>query len=122
DMVALRARAQERGRWAERYRYELGELIAIARAISSERDISKLLGLILEKSRYITNADAGSVYIVEGQALNPRERSLRFMVSQNDSVSLDFREFTMPIDEKSIVGQAVISRQLLNIPDMTKVA
>jgi HD-GYP domain-containing protein (c-di-GMP phosphodiesterase class II) len=118
DMVALRAKAQERGRWAERYRYELGELITIARAISSEKDISKLLGLILEKSRYVTGADAGSVYIVEGAALNPRERTLRFMVSQNDSVTFDSREFTMPIDDKSIVGRCVISRQLINIPDL----
>jgi HD-GYP domain-containing protein (c-di-GMP phosphodiesterase class II) len=118
DLVALRARATEKGRWAERYRYELGELIAISRAISSERDISKLLGLILEKSRYVTGADAGSVYIVEGQGLNPRERTLRFMVSQNDSVSFDSREFSLPVDEKSIVGRAVISRQLINIPDL----
>jgi HD-GYP domain-containing protein (c-di-GMP phosphodiesterase class II) len=118
DLVALRARAQERGRWAERYRYELGELIAISRALSSERDISKLLGLILEKSRYVTGADAGSVYIVEGQNLNPRERTLRFMVSQNDSIQIDFREFTLPVSEKSIVGRAVISRQIINIPDL----
>jgi HD-GYP domain-containing protein (c-di-GMP phosphodiesterase class II) len=118
DLVALKARALERGRWAERYRYELGELIAISRALSSERDISKLLGLILEKSRYVTGADAGSVYIVEGQGLNPRERTLHFMVSQNDSLQIDFREFTLPIDDKSIVGRAVISRQLINIPDL----
>jgi HD-GYP domain-containing protein (c-di-GMP phosphodiesterase class II) len=120
DLVALRARATEKGRWAERYRYELGELIAISRAISSERDIHKLLGLILEKSRYVTGADAGSVYIVEGQALNPRERTLRFMVSQNDSVSFDSREFSLPVTEKSIVGRAVISRQVINIPDLYK--
>jgi HD-GYP domain-containing protein (c-di-GMP phosphodiesterase class II) len=118
DLVALRSRATERGRWAERYRYELGELIAIARAISSERDIGKLLGLILEKSRYVTGADAGSVYIVEGEGLDPRGRTLRFMVSQNDSLSIDFREFTLPVDEKSIVGRAVISRQIINIPDL----
>jgi HD-GYP domain-containing protein (c-di-GMP phosphodiesterase class II) len=118
DLVALRARASERGRWAERYRYELGELIAISRAISSERDIGKLLGLILEKSRYVTGADAGSVYIVEGQALNPRERTLRFMVSQNDSISFDSSQFSLPVDEKSIVGRAVISRQVINIPDL----
>jgi len=36
---------------------------------------------------FASGADAGSVYIVEGQALNPRERTLRFMVSQNDSIS-----------------------------------
>jgi HD-GYP domain-containing protein (c-di-GMP phosphodiesterase class II) len=122
DLVQTRSRLSERGRWAERYKYELGELIAISRAIASERDIHKLLGLILEKSRYITNADAGSVYIVEGQALNPRERTLRFMISQNDSVQIDFREFTLPIDEKSIVGRAVIERQVINIADLTKVA
>ncbi len=118
DLVALRAKAQDRGRWAERYRYELGELIAISRAISSERDHHKLLGLILEKSRYITGADAGSVYIVEGQGLNPRERSLRFMVSQNDSVQFDSSEFTLPVDEKSIVGRAVLTRQVINVPDL----
>src|SRR5262249_18727083 len=120
DLVALRTRAQERGRWAERYRYELGELIAIARAISSERDISKLFGLIVEKSRYVTGADAGSVYIVEGATLIPRERIVRFMDSQSDSVQIDFREFTFPVDENSIVGRAVITRQPINIPDLYK--
>ncbi len=111
DVVEMRSRATEKGRWAERYRYELGELIAISRAISSERDVVKLLGLILEKSRYVTGADAGSVYTVEGT-------SLRFMVSQNDSTAIDFREFTLPVDGKSIVGAAVISRSNINIPDL----
>ena len=121
DLVALRARDSERGRVAERYKYELSELIDISRAISSERDIHKLLGLILEKSRYITGADAGSVYIVEGQALNPRERTLRFMVSQNDSIDIDFREHAFAVDDKTIVGRAVISRELINIPDMLRI-
>ncbi|HZS38304.1 MAG TPA: HD domain-containing phosphohydrolase, partial [Polyangia bacterium] len=114
DLIALRRRAAEGGR----YRDEIGELVAISRALSSERDISKLLGLILEKSRYITSADAGSVYTVEGRSLNPRERTLRFVVSQNDSVKIDFREFTLPVDEKSIVGRSVIERQVMNIPNL----
>ncbi len=120
DLVALRTREFERGRIAERYRYELGELVSIARAISSERDIGKLLGLILEKSRYVTGADAGSVYIVEGQALNPRERTVRFMVSQNDSIDINFSEHTFPVDDKTIVGRAIISRELINIHDLAR--
>jgi HD-GYP domain-containing protein (c-di-GMP phosphodiesterase class II) len=120
DLVALRAREQERGRTAEKYRSELGELVSIARAISSERDIGKLLGLILERSRYVTGADAGSVYIVEGQSLNPRERTVRFMVSQNDSVDINFSEHTFPVDDKTVVGRAIISRQLINIPDLQR--
>ena len=47
---------------------QLDELLAISRALSSERDIRKLLALILEKSRQITGADAGSVYVVEDEA------------------------------------------------------
>ena len=58
-----------------------------ARAITTERDIDKLLGLILEKSRFITGADAGSIYVVEGDDPAPR-RMLRFKLSQNDSVEL----------------------------------
>ncbi|HXU72912.1 MAG TPA: HD domain-containing phosphohydrolase [Polyangia bacterium] len=120
DLVALRAREQERGRTAEKYRSELGELVSIARAISSERDIDKLLGLILERSRYVTGADAGSVYIVEGQSLNPRERTVRFMVSQNDSIDINFSEHTFPVDDKTIVGKAIISRKLINISDLAR--
>jgi len=120
DLVALRAREQERGRTAEKYRSELGELVSIARAISSERDIDKLLGLILEKSRYVTGADAGSVYIVEGQSLNPRERTVRFMVSQNDSIDINFSEHTFPVDDKTIVGKAIIKRELINIADLQR--
>jgi HD-GYP domain-containing protein (c-di-GMP phosphodiesterase class II) len=94
------------------------ELVDIARAISSERDIGKLLGLILEKARAVTGADAGSVYIVERPGIHPREPTLRFMVSQNDSIHIDFREFTLPIDDRSIVGQAVLANQVVNIPDL----
>jgi HD-GYP domain-containing protein (c-di-GMP phosphodiesterase class II) len=113
DLVALRARARERGRTADRYRYELGELLAISRAIASERDVEKLLGMILEKSRYVTGADAGSIYIVEGD-------HLRIMVSQNDSVAVDFRAFALPVDDRSIVGKAVTSRTAVNIPDLLR--
>ena len=52
-----------------RARYERDELLAISRALSSERDTGKLLDLILSKSRQMTGADAGSVYIVESQSM-----------------------------------------------------
>ena len=44
---------------------ELHELNKIGVALSAERDINKLLELILGKSREITAADAGSLYLVE---------------------------------------------------------
>jgi HD-GYP domain-containing protein (c-di-GMP phosphodiesterase class II) len=42
------------------------------------------------------------------------------MLSQNDSIAINFREFTLPVDDRSIVGQAVLSAQPINIPDLTK--
>ncbi len=118
ELLRLRALSNERGRVADRFGDELAQIITISRAISSERDINKLLGLILEKSRYITGADAGSVYIVEGMSLATKRRTLRFMISQNDSIHIDFREFSLPVDETSIVGKAVITGKSINIPNL----
>src|SRR4029077_12878557 len=82
---------------------------------TTERVVDKLFSVILEKSRYVTGADAGSLYVVEG---DERERHLRFKLTQNDSVSFDSREFTMPISNRSIAGSVAISCRPINIPDV----
>jgi HD-GYP domain-containing protein (c-di-GMP phosphodiesterase class II) len=116
---------------ADRFRYEVAELVATSRALSSERDIRKLLALILEKSRQVTGADAGSVYVLEeldgapvaapGPTSQDAKR-LHFMMSQNDSLKIDFKEFTLGVDEKSIVGKAVLTGKPINIPDLYKLS
>jgi len=138
----------------ERSRYERDELLAISRALSSERDIRKLLDLILHKSRHITGADAGSVYVLEaadadgdgqpdslafgnptrapralGEAgrrhaatpaggVERRPARLHFMLSQNDSLPVDFKEFTLPVDDSSVAGRAVLTGRPINLPDV----
>lgn len=118
ELIDARQRAENRGRWLSRYRYELGELVEIARAISTEREIDKLLGLILEKSRFITGADAGSLYVVEGDDPDPHRRSLRFKLTQNESVAFDWREFNIPISARSMSGYVALHRTSLNIADV----
>jgi HD-GYP domain-containing protein (c-di-GMP phosphodiesterase class II) len=121
ELLEAKARAEARGRWVRRYRYELGELINIARAMTTVRDVDKLLGVILEKSRFVTGADAGSVYIVEtasGAGGGSDRRVLRFKLTQNDSASFDSREFTMPLSDRSIAGAAALQRAPKNIPDV----
>lgn len=103
---------------ADRYRYEIDEINAIGRALATERDIDKLLALILEKLRQVTHADAGSVYVVEGEDEDVSRRTLRFKVAQNDTVKLDFSESVLPVSPQSIVGRCVLSRQVINIPDL----
>jgi HD-GYP domain-containing protein (c-di-GMP phosphodiesterase class II) len=106
---------------AERYRYEVAELISTSRALSSERDIRKLLALILLKCRQVTGADAGSVYVLEGEG-PIAEKRLHFMLSQNDSISIDLQEFTLGVDQKSIVGKAVLDAKPINIPDLDRLS
>ncbi len=118
ELMEARARAESRGKWVTRYRYELGELIEISRALTTEREIDKLLDLILAKARFITGADAGSLYVVEGEDPDPARRSLRFKLTQNDSKELSFTEFTVPVSPRSISGSVALSKELINIADV----
>ena len=118
ELMSEKARSENRGKSLNRYRYELGELIEIARALTTEREIDKLLNLILEKARFICAADAGSMYVVDGDDPVLARRQLHFKLSQNDSVSFDSREFSMPINTRSMAGYVALEQKTLRIDDV----
>jgi HD-GYP domain-containing protein (c-di-GMP phosphodiesterase class II) len=101
---------------AEREREELNQ---IGVALSSERNVSALLAMILTRTREITAADAGSLYVVdqtpEGQ------RQLRFILTQNDSLNFPFQEFVLPLAEDSMAGYTALRGKVLNFPDAYKI-
>ena len=76
---------------------ELHELNKIGVALSAERDVDKLLDLILAKCREITAADAGSLYLVERgkDHTSTDDDRLRFKLPQNDSVMVPFEELSL---------------------------
>ena len=115
ELLEAKSHAETRGQSLNRYRYELAELVNIARVMTTERDVDKLLSVILEKSRFITGADAASIYVVEGDEKAPL---LRFKLTQNDSVSFDSREFVMPVSNRSIAGCAALNKKPINIADV----
>jgi HD-GYP domain-containing protein (c-di-GMP phosphodiesterase class II) len=97
---------------------ELSELTRIGVALSTERDLTALLKLILSQARRLVSADAGSLYLVER-----RERgsatTLRFTLAQNHTLpDLPFREASVPIDATSLAGYAAVSGQPLVIDDV----
>jgi len=98
---------------------DLSQLNKIGVALSAERDIDKLLELILLKSREITAADAGSLYIVQRakDAGDANGDHLRFELAQNDSVDVPFQKSTMPLDETSIAGHVALTGRTVNVPD-----
>jgi HD-GYP domain-containing protein (c-di-GMP phosphodiesterase class II) len=99
---------------------ELHELNTIGVALSAERDIDALLRLILAKSREITRADAGSLYLVERGKEDEQgtDDQLRFKLAQNDSLSVfSFQERAMPLDESSIAGYVALTGTSVNVAD-----
>jgi len=94
---------------------ELKELNLIGVKLSAERDTDVLLELILTKAREITRSDAGSLYLVEADDDgNPR---LRFKLAQNDSLSVPFKEFTLPISHQSVAGHVALTGEIQNLED-----
>ncbi len=113
--IELAARDLESRGDLARAEREMDELNQIGVALSAERDITRLLNLILQKSREVTSADAGSLYLVE--TAGEKEQRLRFKLTQNDSRQFPFTEFTMPITETSMAGHVALHGEALNIAD-----
>jgi HD-GYP domain-containing protein (c-di-GMP phosphodiesterase class II) len=102
---------------------ERDELNRIGIALSSTRDIGTLLEMILSKAREITNADAGSLYLVESSEINggssgQREQRLRFKFTQNASRQFPFNEGTMPLTQDSMAGYTALHGEVVALDDV----
>ena len=107
--------ARARRNLAERTQ-EIRALVDVGVALAAEKDRDRLLETILSHARSLTQADAGSLYLVEpgpgGQDV------LKFVRAHNDSVKFEFVECTLPLDESSIAGFVAVSGQTLNLADV----
>ncbi|PKL43823.1 MAG: HD family phosphohydrolase [Candidatus Riflebacteria bacterium HGW-Riflebacteria-1] len=93
-------------------RENIESLHKIGMALSSEKDPDKLLELILTQSRNIAGADAGSLYLLEG------EDQLRFKLSQNVSLDWSVKENSaLPINGHSICGYTAGSKVAVSLLD-----
>jgi HD-GYP domain-containing protein (c-di-GMP phosphodiesterase class II) len=119
DAIHSRRVIQQLDNALTRKSQELHELNKIGVALSAERDIDQLLDLILAKCREITQADAGSLYLVErGKEGDSQDDDLlKFTLTQNDSVSVPFEEFTMPLNNTSIAGHVALTGERVNLAD-----
>lgn len=97
---------------------ELRELTRIGVALSTERDLTALLRMILSQARRLSSADAGSLYLVD----RPEQgvpTTMRFALAQNHTLpDLPFREATVPIDATSLAGYAAVSGKPLVLDDV----
>ena len=112
------ASAAARRSLADRNR-DVENLNRIGISLSAENDPHALLTQFLRRARDLTQADAGSLYLIEPGGEAGR---LRFKAAQNDSVKLDFEEKTLPIDDRSIAGHVARTGDVLRIDDVHAIA
>lgn len=96
----------------------LKKLNKIGIALSAQRNVNKLLEIILEESMDITGADAGSIYIKEECQGDKNNEVLRFKITRNMSREFEWSEFTLNIDKKSIAGFSAFSKRPMNIKSL----
>jgi diguanylate cyclase (GGDEF)-like protein len=97
----------------------LEELIEIGLALTSERDLYALLDRILEAARRFTRAEAGTLFLCEGE-------HLRFAVVQNDLLERKLGKSEMQqrlqaeplrLSEPSLAGRVAQTGALINVAD-----
>lgn len=97
-------------------------------ALSRERDLDRLLALILRSARDLVGCDAGSLYLVQRRpgAAPVRDdfladKELYFKLAQNDSVSFPFRATPLPITPASIAGYVALTNKPLVLRDAYRI-
>lgn len=111
DAAPISAASLEGAIAARRLRY----LSEIGLALSAERDIRRLLAMILTTSRELTAADGGTLYIVEKEA--DGTKSLFFRAAQNDSIVVDTNK-SFAVSTSSLAGYAAMSGEMLRFDDV----
>src|SRR2546429_727709 len=105
ENVALKQQMTQLEAEAHRRHRQFRELNRIGIALSAEKDIDRLQSFILTTMRQLTNADGASLWLKMEEEGTPK---LFLASSQNDSIDKDtYSAFTVPVDERSVVGYTV---------------
>ena len=105
--------------YAERLGGQIKKMSDIGRALSGVHDLNALLEMIVDQARSFTNADAGTLYIVE-------DNTLRFQIVQNDSLKICMGGKTgetipfppVELKESNVSAFVALKGKSVNIPDV----
>ena len=105
ENVALKQQMTQLEAEAHRRHRQFRELNRIGIALSAEKDIDRLQSFILTTMRQLTHADGASLWLKMEEHGIPK---LFLASSQNHSLDKNtYQAFTVPVDEKSVVGYTV---------------
>jgi len=94
---------------------DMERLSEVGRALASEQNLDRLLDLILTSARELVDAEAGSLYLAEGEEGQPE---LVLAHTQNAKVDLPYHRFRMPITKGTLAGFVAATGESLNLADV----
>jgi len=107
-----------RTRKAATMEQRLRHLHEISLALTAERNIVRLLELILSKSRDLTNADGGTLYLVRGNKTgDKRDDTLYFRAAQSDSIRVN-TAMSFAVSRSSLAGYTALTGETLCFDDV----
>lgn len=97
----------------------LESIIRLDSELNQIQDLDLLLERILLEARRVVHADAGSIYVKDGE-------KLVIKYSQNDTLQkalppgqkLIYSVFSIPINEKTLSGYCALTKEILNVKDV----
>lgn len=94
---------------------ERKELAEIGIALSAEKDLEKLLSMVLNEGRKLGNCEAASLYLL----LNPdsNKPELLFKLTQNSEINFNFKEKRFALTNQSLAGYVALTGKTLEIED-----
>lgn len=98
---------------------DVQRIIRIDSELNKIRDYDILLERVLLEARRVVHADAGSIYVKEGDVI-----SIKFAHNDTKQRSLPpgekqaYPHFSIPVDDKTISGYVAMTGDLVNIPDV----
>ncbi|MGB7159063.1 MAG: protein kinase [Tepidisphaeraceae bacterium] len=99
-------------------------LLRINELMNRKQELSDLLELLLAEARLLCAADAGTLFIRDGE-------ELQFTVAQNQTLRMRlgsaavadlFKPFRLPISDRSVAGYVALSGKLVNLPDAQQIS
>ncbi|MCI5210598.1 MAG: GAF domain-containing protein, partial [Candidatus Electrothrix sp. ATG2] len=86
-------------------------------ALNQLQDVDTILDATLTEARSLTQADAGSVYLVNGDTLEFRHVQNDTLFGDKGAGAARYRNVSIPISEDSIVGFSALTKEIVAIDD-----
>ncbi len=87
--------------------------------VSRPQPIEELLRRVLLKSRQLTGAEAGTIFLVRGSG---RTRRLEASNTQNDVVPLEPAQIVVPVNQSSIAGFTALTGETVFVDDLYEIS